>query len=154
MRKWMWMGVFGCSLAALGCATNVVPVATGGSRADATVELSFEYGQFERPNVDMAQAQTTALQRCRVWGYTGADAFGGQMAHCEAANSFGCIRTLVTVRYQCTGNGTDQVQALGASPVPMSRPVSTTGQRICTQQEEAQKRIAIQNGYTMIPNCQ
>jgi hypothetical protein len=158
MRNWIRVGVFGCSLAAFGCTTNVVPVATGGSRADATVELSFEYAQFERPVVDMAQAQTTAVQRCRVWGYSGADAFGGQRSICQAANNFGCAQTLVTVQYQCTGTGAGQlypaVQAQGGPPPPTPNSTSMTGQRVCTAQEAAQKRIAVQNGYSMVPNCQ
>lgn len=31
---------------------------------------------------------------------------------------------------------------------------AATSQRLCTEHEETQKRIAIKNGYSMIPNCQ
>lgn len=87
------------------CATNKVAEATGGSRADGTVELSFEYGMFEQPHVDWADAQTTAESRCHVWGYSGAEKFGGAVNHCEQVGAYGeCARTLVTVRYQCTGH--------------------------------------------------
>ena len=54
----------------MGCAVTKVPVATGGSRADGTVQLAFEYGGFERPQVDWDSARITAGQRCRAWGYT------------------------------------------------------------------------------------
>lgn len=151
--------VFGCALAAFGCATNVVPVATSGSRSDATVELSYEYGYLQRPVVDEAQAQETALQRCRVWGYSGADPFGGQRSICDLPGEFSCAHTVVTVKYQCTGTGSGQslpMQPMSApaeaTPVAPTMPV--TSQRQCTQQEEAQKRIAIENGYSIIPNCQ
>jgi outer membrane protein assembly factor BamE (lipoprotein component of BamABCDE complex) len=40
-----------------------------------------------------------------------------------------------------------------ALPAPAAS-APTTSQRVCTQAEETQKRIAIRNGYTMIPNCQ
>lgn len=86
------------------CAVQKDLVPTGGSRADGTVTLSYEYGRFEKPEVDMPKAATLAMQRCGAWGYTGAEPFGGQMNKCEAVDGYGgCIRTLVTVTYQCTG---------------------------------------------------
>ena len=87
----------------LGCAVTKVPVATGGSRADGTVQLAFEYGGFESPQVDLGSAHITAAQRCRAWGYTDAEPFGGTVSHCQAANEYGCLRFLVTMTYQCTG---------------------------------------------------
>jgi hypothetical protein len=157
MNKFAHVAAFGCALAMFGCATNIVPVATGGSRADATVELSYEYGQFQQPVVDMRSAQMSAEKRCAVWGYTGADAFGGAKTLCEGANSLGCTRTVVTVQYQCTGTGVGGTTMV-ATPIPaqavMPASAQVGSQRACTQQEAAQKRIAIQNGYTMIPNCQ
>lgn len=161
MRKLAHAAIFGFTLITFGCATNVVPVATGGSRSDATVQLSYEYGLFQQPVVDTEQAQASALQRCRVWGYSGADAFGGQRSTCEEFSNLGCTRTLVTVEYQCTGTGVGQptpvpamqVQSAAAASSPnATAPMSS--QRPCTQQQETQKKIAIQNGYTMIPNCQ
>ncbi|SHN56261.1 YecR family lipoprotein [Desulfovibrio litoralis] len=55
------------------CAVKKDWAATGGSRADATVRLSYSYGGFEQPVVDEAQALAVATQRCQSWGYTGAD---------------------------------------------------------------------------------
>ena len=51
-----------------GCATEVakVPVATGGSRADASVEMTYEKGLFEAPVVDWAAAESSALRRCKA----------------------------------------------------------------------------------------
>jgi hypothetical protein len=41
----------------------------------------------------------------------------------------------------------------GALP-PQPSPSTANSERACTEQEESQKRIAIENGYTMAPNCQ
>lgn len=46
--------------------------------------------------------------------------------------------------------------AAAITPSEPTPPTPSPGatQRACTTQEAAQKRIAIQNGYTLIPNCQ
>lgn len=88
------------------CATNKTLEAIGGSRADGVVRLAFTYGAFERPRVDGEQALNTARQRCRVWGYTDAEPFGGATQQCLASNQYGCVQTQVTVEYQCTGANT------------------------------------------------
>lgn len=95
--------VFALSIAVGACATTMNWQATGGSRSDGTVRLSFEYGAFQRPRLDENQATTLAAQRCRVWGYQGAEAFGAGTQTCEAQNGYGCMRWLVTKEYQCTG---------------------------------------------------
>lgn len=95
-----------CSIAVLlsACATDKSLVPTGGSKADGTVDLSYEFGMFEKPVVDMAAAQNAAKQRCAAWGYTEAEAFGGEKRQCQAFDGYGnCIRWFVTVTYQCTG---------------------------------------------------
>jgi hypothetical protein len=90
----------------VGCATPEVMQATGGSRADGTVDLSYEYGIFQQPIVDMNAAIVTATNRCQAWGYTAAEPFGGQINHCNQMNGYGqCLDMLVTVKYQCTGGG-------------------------------------------------
>ena len=86
-----------------GCATNVTPQATGGSKADGTVTLSYEYGLFEQPVVDWSTAKVQAKERCKAWHYKNAEAFGGAQTHCLAFNGYGnCVRTQVNVTYQCT----------------------------------------------------
>ena len=74
--KIRWVAVSAVILVA-GCATQKELVPTGGSRADGVVYL---------------------------WGYAGAQPFGGQNSKCEAVNGYGdCVRFLVTMTYQCTG---------------------------------------------------
>lgn len=93
------------------CATAKTWQATGGSRADGTVRLSYEFSMFESPVVDEAQAQVLAAQRCAVWGYSGAEAFGGVTRQCTQPSSSGCQTTLVTKEFQCTGTGTPRASA-------------------------------------------
>jgi len=100
------MLVAGAALLALAaCATAKTYTATGGSRSDGTVRLSYEVGMFEAPQVDEAQGLQVARQRCATWGYSGAEAFGGITTQCTAMGSSGCMTTLVSKEYQCTGNG-------------------------------------------------
>jgi hypothetical protein len=94
----------GLTIALSGCAVEKVLVPTGGSRSDGTVELSYEFGMFEKPQVDLRQGTRAAAKRCQAWGYADAEPFGGQKNLCQQFNGYGnCIRTLVTIQYQCTG---------------------------------------------------
>jgi len=85
-----------------GCASQKQLVATGGSKADGTVDMSFDYGMFEAPKVDPAQGMASAKQTCAAWGYTGAQPFGGGTSQCINATTSGCNRWRVTYTYQCT----------------------------------------------------
>jgi len=86
-----------------GCAVQKQLVPTGGSRADGTIKLSYEFGLFEQPVLDPHQGYAAAKQRCNAWGYTDTEAFGGQMTQCINFNQHGCNRWMATVEYQCTG---------------------------------------------------
>jgi hypothetical protein len=72
-------------------------------RADGTVKMAYEFGMFEMPKIDMQQGQDAATQRCKSWGYTNAEAFGGQTKTCSSFGGGACNSWLVTVEYQCTG---------------------------------------------------
>jgi YecR-like lipoprotein len=87
-----------------GCATTKEFAATGGSRSDGTVKLSYEYGEFEKPVVDLQQGVRLAQEKCAVWGYSGAQAFGAAEQTCVVSNAYGCIRWRVTAEYQCLGS--------------------------------------------------
>ena len=79
--------------------------ATGGSRADGVVELSYTSDWLERPQVDWAQGKRTASKHCRAWGYKHAEVFAGQTSRCQKYWSDGdCKVKLFTVRYQCISN--------------------------------------------------
>ena len=98
--------VIAVNLAACTTATVKVPQATGGSRADATVDMQFEYGVSEEPVINWDEANATARHRCEAWGYSDAEKFGGEKNQCLRFEQYGnCIRMAVTMTYQCTGTG-------------------------------------------------
>jgi hypothetical protein len=116
----------------VGCATVSEMTATGGSRSDGIVRLSFEYGMFDKVQLDEASALATARQRCAVWGYTDADPFGGITRQCQDMSGYGCARWFVTKEYQCTmGGGRAPALTQGSTPVapivapPMESPASS-----------------------------
>lgn len=87
-----------------GCVSNVHKEmhATGGSKSDGVIELSYEYGEFERPIIDEEKSTKLAEMRCKSWGYSKADAFGGVKQQCQMFGGMsGCARFLVTKQYQC-----------------------------------------------------
>lgn len=88
-------------LACAGCTTIKVPQAVGGSKADATVKLSYQYGGFEKPEVDWDQANLKARKKCNVWGYKDAEPFEASESVCSAWGQYGCISRTVTTTYQC-----------------------------------------------------
>ena len=102
----MWRVLIGLvAIVIAGCArpTNITLVPTGGSRADGTVTLSYEYGGNEKPIIDAAQGAAAARDRCKAWGYSDAQPFGGESRQCQAPSQYGCMRWFVSVPYQCLG---------------------------------------------------
>jgi len=87
-----------------GCAVTKQYTATGGSRSDGVVRLSYEVGAMQTAQVNEQQGVELAAQRCRTWGYKGAEAFGGITRQCNVKGGFGCDQWLVTKEYQCTGD--------------------------------------------------
>jgi hypothetical protein len=95
--------LIGLAMLIAGCATQVVPLPTSGSRADGVVNLSYEYGMFQSPQYNASQALTSAIGRCRAWGYTSAEPFGGIKTECNMRDLYGdCARYFATIAYQCT----------------------------------------------------
>jgi YecR-like lipoprotein len=105
-----------------GCASVKTLEATGGSRSDGTVELSYEYGSLEAPQVQYEQGLLTARERCAAWGYSDAEAFGGQKETCQIPGTYRCLRFFVTVTYQCIASA-DFIPLSG----PLGRPSSGPG---------------------------
>lgn len=103
--RWITIAVFGLIIVTMGCSRTVQKelIATGGSRADGTVQLSFEHGSLEKPQLDLIQGLATAKQRCAAWGYSDAEQFGGNARQCQVPSQYGCMRWYVTVTYQCLG---------------------------------------------------
>jgi len=87
-----------------GCAEKVTISPIGGSKADGTIKMGYSYKIFEKPIVDFDTANVLAVQKCKVWGYDGAEAFGGQTMICSMPSIYGCEIKTVSIDYQCTGN--------------------------------------------------
>ncbi|MEC5321565.1 YecR family lipoprotein [Brenneria populi subsp. brevivirga] len=101
MKKYLLL--FACVMGMSGCAVNKEMVPMGGSKADGTVRMGYTVAQFEKPVVNFNQAAELAAQKCKTWGYDGAEAFGGQVQQCTQFNAYGCVAANVSVEYQCTG---------------------------------------------------
>jgi hypothetical protein len=118
-----------------GCATVSQMEATGGSRSDGIVKLSFEYGMFDKVALDQSAGLVKARQRCAVWGYTDADPFGGIVRQCQAMSGYGCTHWFATVEYQCTMGG-GAAPALTQASAPFApigtppMPVAASGPRL------------------------
>jgi hypothetical protein len=78
-------------------------VPTGGSRADATVEMSYQYGIFQSPKIDLEQGRVAAGERCKAWGYKSAEPFGGEQVQCNNYYNGSCMQYIAKVTYQCLG---------------------------------------------------
>lgn len=107
-------------LAVSGCSVNKPFYATGGSRADGTVDMAYDTAYMVTPVVNYGQAENIAAQKCRVWGYKDAESFGGKVENCYQRNGYGnCLRGQVIVKYQCLGS-LDTVQP-NLAPSPQSK---------------------------------
>lgn len=84
-----------------GCAVKVASAPVGGSRADGTVTLAYEYGLFQTPEVNWEEMLKQAQDRCARWGYLNAERFGGELRDCIQQGSSGCLRWRVSIEYQC-----------------------------------------------------
>lgn len=95
-----------------GCTVHKQMTPVGGSKADGTIRMGYHvgesYGAFEKASVDMNQGQSLAAQKCRVLGYDGAEAFGGQTSQCTDPSPMGCRQMDVYVEYQCVGGKASQ----------------------------------------------
>lgn len=126
MKKLVFMSlVLALSLGA-GCAKKVHKdwFAIDGSRADATVKVALTWNpQVEIPQSEREQADALAAEKCKVWGYTGAEMFGGINQRCTQMGNNGfavvCYQMQAEITYQCLGNPSQsQPQPVGKTIKP------------------------------------
>jgi hypothetical protein len=95
-----------------GCTVHKELIPVGGSKADGTIRMGYRlgdtYGAYEIASVNMTQGQALAAQKCKVWGYDGAEAFGGQVTNCVNSGPMGCVQSEVYIEYQCAGGKASQ----------------------------------------------
>lgn len=87
------------------CATSQKWAVSGGDRADGVVRISYEYPEFQQPEVSDEQALKIALNRCEGWGYEEAKPIAGQLRQCSNMEGSNCNLWTVTREYQCTQKG-------------------------------------------------
>ena len=87
------------------CATSQKWAVTGGDRSDGVVKVSYEYPEFQQPDVSDAQAMKIALGRCSGWGYDEARPIPGQTRQCSNMEGANCNLWTVTREYQCSSQG-------------------------------------------------
>lgn len=97
-------------LALGGCVVSKDWQATGGSRSDGVVQLSYEYEQLQGAQTNDQQALNLAVSRCGSWGYTGSEASGHPKQTCAQPGELGCASWLVTQEYQCLGHANASAQ--------------------------------------------
>ncbi|WP_338734730.1 YecR family lipoprotein [Klebsiella michiganensis] len=96
-----YLGLMAVVLSLSACSTVTDMSATGGSRADGVVEMSYEYALGQPVKIDRLKAQESASRRCQSWGYKSAESFDDGLRTCIDNGMLGCNGYRVTVRYQC-----------------------------------------------------
>jgi len=91
------------ALSLTSCAVQKHYGASGGSKADGTVKMSYTYGLFQKVTVSESDAVVNATARCRAWGYNNATAFDFTERKCiQYSNDMGCVAWMVTKEFQCS----------------------------------------------------
>ena len=86
------------------CETIKYMSLTDGSKSDGTLKFSYDVGSFEKPVVQWNAALEKATERCKAWGYTGAEWLGDGTRNCLLTNEYGCVKWRYTYLCQCTGD--------------------------------------------------
>ena len=90
----------------VGCASTKQWTPAGGNREEGVVRVSYEYPEFQQPQMSESQAQKLALSRCNAWGYRKAEPIAGQIRQCANMDDGNCDLWSVTREFQCSeGDG-------------------------------------------------
>jgi hypothetical protein len=84
------------------CATTEKWSAAGGSRENGVVRVSYQYPEYQQPELSDAEAGELALSRCNAWGYREAQPIAGRIRQCANMDAGNCDLWSVTREYQCT----------------------------------------------------
>jgi len=88
-------------LALTACATTDKWNSSGGNREQGVVRVSYEYPEFKQPEMNDAEADALALNRCHTWGYEKVEPIAGQIRQCANMDDGNCNLWSVTREYQC-----------------------------------------------------
>lgn len=82
-----------------GCGFTTSLYTSGGSRADGTITMTVTYGALRVPKINWEAARKKAIERCRLWGYSGGYFFETGNRECVDYN---CNTYRNTYTFQCT----------------------------------------------------
>jgi hypothetical protein len=88
---------------ASGCTTYKLWSVADSDQEAATVALFYEYRKYESPQVDERAGVELARERCKDWGYPGAQR-KGEDRQCLEGEESSCGRWRVIREYRCTGD--------------------------------------------------
>jgi hypothetical protein len=100
-RNLVTLASFLMVLGVTGCVSTHQWSASGGSKSEGIVRLSYEYPEFHEPALSEAQAEKLAMSRCSAWGYESAEEVPGQLRECSDSEGGNCELWRVTREYQC-----------------------------------------------------
>ena len=89
------------AVATTGCSVKKQWGASGGSKSDGVVELSYNYTYMRKPVASDSQGLERAAQMCKAWGYSGATSFDFIERKCQSGDAYGCSVWVATKKYQC-----------------------------------------------------
>ncbi|HEU4779153.1 MAG TPA: YecR family lipoprotein [Steroidobacteraceae bacterium] len=90
----------GCFTLLASCTTYKLWNEAGSDQDERTVDLSYEYGKFENPQLDERAGLEMARERCKDWGFPIARR-KGESRDCLDGTRESCGRWRVTRQYQC-----------------------------------------------------
>ena len=101
-RTLRFISLLAFAAAITGCATSKQWSVTESDRSEGLVRVSYEFPEFQEPQLSDEQAAKLAESRCNVWGYDDAEPIAGQLRQCSSMNSGNCELWTVTREFQCT----------------------------------------------------
>jgi hypothetical protein len=94
--------VLAVAAAAVGCTTYKLWTESASDSELGIVQLSYEYGKFENPQVDERAGVNMARERCKEWGFPEAQR-KAEERQCIDGMKTDCSRWKVLREYQCLG---------------------------------------------------
>ncbi|HET7812035.1 MAG TPA: YecR family lipoprotein [Steroidobacteraceae bacterium] len=87
---------------AIGCTTYKLWTESAADSDLGIVQLSYEYGKFENPQVDERAGVNMARERCKEWGFPDSQR-KAEDRKCVKGVESDCARWQVLREYQCLG---------------------------------------------------
>jgi hypothetical protein len=102
MKNYSTLLGIGLAILVSGCATVKTPMPDTGNKDEGRVNLTYQYGLFEKPQVNWDQALLAATDQCKKWQYGPASQSTTPADECVRRDqNNNCIQHQVTTSYQC-----------------------------------------------------